>query len=126
MIELPRIYIYPRLVILESNCYIISHLFGDITMSKRSQREDLRPITMRHLEKEGAATVFISNHATSQASRCGSSHGAVIQLKGTSAQNEALSVISEAGMRGWFRDLFILKALYQRFKRLNNFGRLVR
>ena len=35
--------------------------------------------------------------------------GAVIQLKGTSAQNEALSVISEAGMRGWFRDLFILK-----------------
>ena len=23
-------------------------------MSKRSQREDLRPITMRHLEKEGA------------------------------------------------------------------------
>jgi len=33
--------------------------------------------------------------------------GAVIQLKGTSAQNEDLSVISEQGMRSWFRDLFI-------------------
>ncbi len=33
--------------------------------------------------------------------------GAVIQLKGSSAQNEQLSVISEAGMRSWFRDLFI-------------------
>jgi len=33
--------------------------------------------------------------------------GAVLQLKGTSAQNEKLSVISENGMRGWFRDLFI-------------------
>ena len=33
--------------------------------------------------------------------------GAVLQLKGTSAQNEQLTVISEAGMRSWFRDLFI-------------------
>ena len=33
--------------------------------------------------------------------------GAVIQLKGTSAQNEQLAVISEQGMRSWFRDLFI-------------------
>ena len=33
--------------------------------------------------------------------------GAVIQLKGTSGQNEQLSVISEAGMRSWFRDLFL-------------------
>mgnify|MGYP003131561417 CR=1 FL=1 len=33
--------------------------------------------------------------------------GAVIQLRGSSAQNEALNVISEAGMRSWFRDLFI-------------------
>ncbi|GAG22107.1 unnamed protein product, partial [marine sediment metagenome] len=33
--------------------------------------------------------------------------GAVIQLKGTSAQNERLTVISEQGMRSWFRDLFL-------------------
>jgi len=33
--------------------------------------------------------------------------GAVIQLKGSSAQNERLTVISEQGMRTWFRDLFI-------------------
>ena len=33
--------------------------------------------------------------------------GAVIQLKGSSAQNEQLKVISEQGMRSWFRDLFI-------------------
>ena len=33
--------------------------------------------------------------------------GAVLQLKGTSAQNEQLIAISEAGMRSWFRDLFI-------------------
>jgi hypothetical protein len=33
--------------------------------------------------------------------------GAVIQLKGTAAQNEKLTVISEQGMRTWFRDLFI-------------------
>ena len=33
--------------------------------------------------------------------------GAVIQLKGSSAQNERLTVISEQGMRSWFRDLFI-------------------
>jgi len=33
--------------------------------------------------------------------------GAVIQLKGSSAQNEQLTVISEFGMRSWFRDLFI-------------------
>ena len=33
--------------------------------------------------------------------------GAVIQLKGTSAQSEQLAVISEQGMRSWFRDLFI-------------------
>lgn len=35
--------------------------------------------------------------------------GAVLQLTGGSAQNEQLTVISEAGMRGWFRDLFITK-----------------
>jgi len=33
--------------------------------------------------------------------------GAVIQLKGSSAQNEQLNVISEQGMRSWFRNLFI-------------------
>ena len=33
--------------------------------------------------------------------------GAVIQLKGSEAQNEKLTVISEQGMRTWFRDLFI-------------------
>ena len=33
--------------------------------------------------------------------------GAVLQLKGTTAQNEQLIAISEAGMRSWFRDLFI-------------------
>tara|TARA_R110000744_G_scaffold141020_2_gene252360 strand:- start:1729 stop:6270 length:4542 start_codon:yes stop_codon:yes gene_type:complete len=33
--------------------------------------------------------------------------GAVIQLKGTAGQNEKLTVISEQGMRTWFRDLFI-------------------
>lgn len=33
--------------------------------------------------------------------------GAVIHLTGSAAQNETLEVISEAGMRSWFRDLFI-------------------
>ncbi len=33
--------------------------------------------------------------------------GAVIQLKGTAGQNEKLTVISEQGMRSWFRNLFI-------------------
>ena len=33
--------------------------------------------------------------------------GAVINLIGSSMSNEQLRVISEAGMRGWFRDLFI-------------------
>ena len=32
--------------------------------------------------------------------------GAVIQLKGGSAQDERLGVVSEVGMRGYFRDLF--------------------
>ena len=32
--------------------------------------------------------------------------GAVIQLRGTAANNETLTVISKSGMRGWFRDLF--------------------
>ena len=32
--------------------------------------------------------------------------GALIQLKGSSASNEQLNVISEYGMRSWFRDLF--------------------
>ena len=32
--------------------------------------------------------------------------GAVIQLRGTAAKNETLTVISKAGMRSWFRDLF--------------------
>jgi hypothetical protein len=32
--------------------------------------------------------------------------GAVILLRGSSAQNEQLEVISKAGMRSWFRDLF--------------------
>ncbi len=32
--------------------------------------------------------------------------GAVLQLRGTSGPNENLIVISEAGMRSWFRDLF--------------------
>jgi len=33
--------------------------------------------------------------------------GAVIMLTGSSGQNEQLTVISEAGMRSWFRDRFI-------------------
>lgn len=33
--------------------------------------------------------------------------GAVLQLKGSSAQNESLQVISNSGMRSYFRDLFI-------------------
>ena len=33
--------------------------------------------------------------------------GAVIQLKGDAYNNERLQVVSEAGMRPWFRDLFI-------------------
>lgn len=33
--------------------------------------------------------------------------GAVLQLKGSSAQNESLQVISDTGMRSYFRDLFI-------------------
>ena len=33
--------------------------------------------------------------------------GAVIQLRGSSGQNEQLQVISQAGMRSWFRDLFL-------------------
>tara|TARA_R110002012_G_scaffold168363_3_gene331828 strand:+ start:2682 stop:7490 length:4809 start_codon:yes stop_codon:yes gene_type:complete len=33
--------------------------------------------------------------------------GAVIRLSGASGPNEQLTVISEQGMRGWFRDLFI-------------------
>tara|TARA_R110002012_G_scaffold22228_5_gene77255 strand:+ start:1645 stop:7323 length:5679 start_codon:yes stop_codon:yes gene_type:complete len=32
--------------------------------------------------------------------------GAVILLKGTAYNNETLNVISEQGMRGWFRDMF--------------------
>ena len=36
-----------------------------------------------------------------------SKRGAVIQLKGGSFKNEQLTVISERGMRSWFRDLFI-------------------
>tara|TARA_R100000541_G_scaffold2021_4_gene7455 strand:- start:15388 stop:19893 length:4506 start_codon:yes stop_codon:yes gene_type:complete len=36
-----------------------------------------------------------------------SKRGAVLQMRGTSMQNEQLSVISESGMRGFFRDLFI-------------------
>jgi hypothetical protein len=36
-----------------------------------------------------------------------SKRGAVIQLKGTSARDEQLTVISNQGMRTWFRDLFI-------------------
>ena len=35
-----------------------------------------------------------------------SKRGAVLQLKGRGAANEALSPISEQGMRSWFRDLF--------------------
>ena len=33
--------------------------------------------------------------------------GAVIQLFGSTSENEQLSVISSAGMRSWFRDMFI-------------------
>ena len=36
-----------------------------------------------------------------------SKRGAVINLIGSNTQQEQLQVISEAGMRGWFRDLFI-------------------
>jgi hypothetical protein len=36
-----------------------------------------------------------------------SKRGAVIQLRGSSAQNDQLKVISQFGMRGWFRDFFI-------------------
>ena len=40
--------------------------------------------------------------------------GAIIQLKGSAAQNEQMSIISEFGMRGHFRDLFIESALTQK------------
>ncbi len=33
--------------------------------------------------------------------------GVVINLMGSSAQNEQLEIVSQYGMRGWFRDLFI-------------------
>jgi len=36
-----------------------------------------------------------------------SKRGAVLQLRGTNMQNEQLAVVSEMGMRGFFRDLFI-------------------
>ena len=36
-----------------------------------------------------------------------SKRGAVLQLKGNAGQSESLTVISEQGMRTWFRDLFI-------------------
>ena len=35
-----------------------------------------------------------------------SKRGVLIQLKGSSGSSEQLNVISEVGMRGWFRDLF--------------------
>ena len=40
--------------------------------------------------------------------------GAIIQLKGVGGTNEALGVISERGMRGYFRDLFIESSLTQK------------
>ena len=40
--------------------------------------------------------------------------GAIIQLKGASADSERLGVISEVGMRGYFRDLFNESFLYQK------------
>tara|TARA_R100000544_G_scaffold16661_2_gene7928 strand:- start:2180 stop:7849 length:5670 start_codon:yes stop_codon:yes gene_type:complete len=40
--------------------------------------------------------------------------GAIIQLKGSAAQNEQMSIISEFGMRGHFRDLFIESSLTQK------------
>jgi len=40
--------------------------------------------------------------------------GAIIQLKGASADSEQLGVISEVGMRGYFRDLFNESFLYQK------------
>ena len=40
--------------------------------------------------------------------------GAIIQLKGSAAQNEQMSIISEFGMRGYFRDLFIESSLTQK------------
>jgi hypothetical protein len=54
----------------------------------------------------------ISNNAESFAEWGGSKYftdskrGAVITLKGSSANNEQLQVISSSGMRTWFRDLF--------------------
>ncbi len=36
-----------------------------------------------------------------------SKRGAVLRLRGSAGQNEQLTVLSEVGMRGWFRDLFI-------------------
>ena len=36
-----------------------------------------------------------------------SKRGALIQLQGTSFKDESLNIISEAGMRSWFRDLFL-------------------
>lgn len=36
-----------------------------------------------------------------------SKRGSVLQLRGGSFNNETLNVISEAGMRAWFRDMFI-------------------
>lgn len=40
--------------------------------------------------------------------------GAVIRLSGATGANEQLSVISEQGMRGWFRDLFITDSYTQK------------
>ena len=40
--------------------------------------------------------------------------GAVIQLKGDSYNNEQMRVVSDAGMRPWFRDMFIASLMTQK------------
>ena len=40
--------------------------------------------------------------------------GAVLQLSGSSAANDVLNVISEQGMRSWFRDQFYAQLLTQK------------
>ena len=40
--------------------------------------------------------------------------GVVLRLTGSSAQNEQLSIISEEGMRSWFRDLFTTAMMTQK------------
>ena len=43
---------------------------------------------------------------------------AVIQLTGSSASNEQLTLVSQQGMRSWFRDLFTDAIATQKIRRI--------